>query len=363
MKNLILFTFLLTSTFCHAIDSVQVAAHLPLNGNQLLKLQDNIYTLSNLNYTKFWQFRDKETLPLLYFELNESLQRSIYSNYFGTDSLYKATKAALLANNIKQSLCKVHNVHITADNYIYALVSGQHAQVQPGGDPDKDFRISFFLSIIRIANGKISECLPIEDAVIKNEYYLLDAGNFYTDGNYFTFTVARDEIRSTGNYYLGRWQKDANQRLRFKEFVPCEIPDVHKKSGANYGLLNFVHKENYVAILINDEVTDITTCNSIKLNVRNKPELKIGNLQYGKQFEIDFAVCDINIRGNNLEVIYRIKNEFYFYSLNRVDEKINSQYKLEHFNLENLNTQPFFYQNTIVALKKGNEYLYLLNLK
>lgn len=363
MKNLVLLSFLLTSNFCQALDSVKVSTHLPLNGNQLLKFQNNIYTLSNLSYTKFWQFRDKETLPLLYFELNETSQRSIYTSYFGNDSLYKATKTALLANNVKQSLCRVHNVHVTPDNQIYALVSGQHAQVQPGGDPEKDFRISFFLSIIRFANGKISECLPIEDAVIENEYYLLDACNFYTDGNNFTFTVARDEIRSTGNYYLGRWQKDANQRLRFIEFIPCEIPDVHKKSGANYGLLNFVRKENYVAFLINDEVTDITKCHNIKLKVRNKPELKIGNLQYGKQFEIDFALCDINIRGNNLEVVYRIKNDFFYCSIDRINEKMNSQHKLEHFNLENLNTLHFFYQNTIVALKKGNEYMYLLNLK
>ena len=63
-------------------------------------------------------------------------------------------------------------------NNIYTIVSGLCARVNPKGNPEEDFIMEGFFSVIKLGNDTIENIYPIDDPFINPDYYILNFANF-----------------------------------------------------------------------------------------------------------------------------------------------------------------------------------------
>lgn len=354
-----LFTLWCAFFFCgeaYASDTIFFSPNIPLKGNTLLKYHNNVLTIANDKQTRFWQFKQGEGIPSLYFELTEQMQKVIYLKNFGNDSALEKIKYALRVNHIYQPICKVHTTYVNEQNELYVLVSGQVAQPIPLRNPEVDFKISYFFAVLKIGHNKITEYYPIDDVVINDDYYVYDMGNFYKTSGGFVFTVGRVELKNKGNYFLGQWKINEQHRLKFESFLPCELSETHEKTGAGYNLMNFIQTGDYTAILIHNEIFNTTDGSIITFPVPNKPLLQLHNLHKGQHFDISFSLCDMQVTKEYIDILYRLHNNFHFVRIHSVSKQVVKQQELKTVTIDNLQRVPFFYEGEILLLKKESNY-------
>lgn len=358
MKYLILLSLCLNTLLCRSQnnDTIFFSSHIPLKGNTLLKYQKDVFSIASEDHNKFWQFKQGENYPFLYFELTEQMQKIIYLKNFGNDSALEKIKYALRVNHVSQPVCKVHTTYVNEQNELYVLVSGQVAQQMPLRNPEVDFNISYFFAVLKIGHNKITEYYPIDDVVINDDYYVYDMGNFYKTSTGFVFTVGRVEVKNKENYFLGRWKINEQHRLKFESFLPCELSEMHKKTGADYNLLNFIQTGNYTAFLVHNEIFNVGDGSIILFPVANKPSLQLHNLHKGQHFDISFSICDMLVTKEYIDILYRLHNNFHFVRIQSLNRKVLKEQQLKNVTLDNLQRVPFFCDGEVLLLQKNSHY-------
>lgn len=351
IKSLGLLIFLLavhTVLFAQE-DKMLVPEKFRENGIQVLKIQKGVITASNASKSQVIQYNFAGT-PLMFYELGIQEQRRIYTSNFGNDSLYESTRSALRVNGVTQPPVEVHSFYIDSTNTVFALVVAQVAKPQPGGQPGIDFMINFFYTLLKIQPTGEADRYPIKNPVINGEFEISTLSGFYKNGNSFVFVLNGARLKPKGNYFLGRWKPEKNNELMFDGFIPCELPSSHFKTGIGYNLLNFVRHGEYLAVLIDNHIINTITGNSIEIPVKNKPTFGLKDLHYGSNFNIPYAICDIQLRNDIIQVIYRINHVYYYVSLSSKTSAVINEITLSTYFNSIKTSSLFFYENKIGAL-------------
>jgi hypothetical protein len=312
---------------------------------------------------KIYQFRDNSITPSISFQFNQKYEKLIFDSYFNDNGKsYKLSKKAYEVNQIYTPLCKTEKYFVDDKNNIYTIVSGLCARVNPKGNPEEDFIMEGFFSVIKLGNDTIENIYPIDDPFINPDYYILNFANFYCIENGFVFTLANQTPEVSKKYFLGNWI-EKNGRLKFNKLIETELPSFHVKNKIEYNLMDFFVKGDKLAFYMGDAIIDINNHKEYNLTITDFPITNFANIAYGGQFDIKFSLCDFIQQDKQLKVIYRKNNSFYYAICLLENGKyiIQSEKEMKQFSLDNIARMPFFDEEgkILFEIKDKNYFLRL----
>lgn len=347
-----------------AIDTVYFSPKISENCI-VIDYKNTCLTFKESPTSNIYQFKNNSKEKTLFFEFNEVFEILVYNAYFNDNgSSYKYSKNAYKVNEIEKPLCIVSKYYIDKQNDIYAIVSGQNAKPAVGGNPQKDFTMEGFYCVIKIGENIIEKIYPIDDAFISPDYFLLNTGEFFKNESGFVFSLIKREISSQNNYILGLWNEN-NGRLKYVKTLEAQIPDFHKKNNLNYGLLNYIQKENYIMFYIGNSIIDLSNNKEHILSSKTDIEkLNNQNLSYNQSFSINNSNCDFSIISNKLNIIKRKNNKFYL-AVYVVDNnfKLESEKEIPFFILPDLVRFPMFDPNGNIIFQIKNKNYFIRVMK
>lgn len=173
-----------------AADTIYFSHNLPQN-IITIDYKKSCQTYKEPISNKIYQYRDNSITPTISFQFNQKYEKLIFDSYFNDNGKsYKLSKKAYKVNQIYTPLCKTEKYFVDDKNNIYTIVSGLCARVNPKGNPEEDFIMEGFFSVIKLGNDTIENIYPIDDPFINPDYYILNFANFYCIENGFLFTLA-----------------------------------------------------------------------------------------------------------------------------------------------------------------------------
>jgi len=329
----------------------------------VMSIKDHVVTAKSNVGTELWQFELQSGKILFHFKSGTNFDQEIFESYFKDNGVqYNFTKAAYDINHNFSKICKINNYYVDENNEIYAIVNGNMAKSDPRGDPKSDFIMTPFFVLIKLGYEKISESYAINDLFIEPGYYF-DDNSFYKKGDHFIFTVYKQKITNTNNYFLGKWQNISGQ-LRFSGFVEVELPDFNKTSGIGYGLMNFMYKNRSLMFFSCPEIYNLNNFTSKKLEVKQMPESQLNGHAKGQSFDINFMVCDFLITQEELKMIVRKSKNFYIYYYDAKTYQFKHEKLIPNLTTDDLYRWPFFAEGgEILLVLKGKGQINVLTIK
>ncbi len=321
----------------------------------ILSIKNNIATVKSNTNKEIWQFQLDSNKILNHVVFGSDFEMDIYNKYFNDNGIsYNKAKFYYDNNNMNQSLCKI-KIYVDRDNEIYIKVRGFEAKPIQEGNSLSNIIMQPFFVLVRIRNGKIIESYAIQDMYIEPGYYLLEDGDFYKEGSNFYFTISKEKISESNNYFIGKWT-NISGKLRFKDYVDVELPDFNKEQHIGYGLLNFIYKENRLMFYSCPYLYNTTENSVNKLYTNDLPETSFNGVKKGDIFNIRFTVCDFYYSSTTLKVIVRKDKLFYIDEYETATLKLMGEKNIPDIIPEDLYRFPFFNSNgeIVYTPKKSN---------
>ncbi len=324
----------------------------------LTSIKKDIATMQSRSAQELWQFSLTSRKILFHFNFGVELEQDIYNARFKDQGLsYRKAKQVYESNDINERLCKIKSYFINDSNEIYAFVIGTEVKPAPLGKPADDISLKPFYALVLINSKNVKAIYGIQP-IPEDKGYWVEETSFYIVNNVFYFTVAKEQVSPTKNYFIGKWTLNSGQ-LVFQDFVKLELPRFNTERGVGYGLLDFIFKNDKIIFYSNTTVYDLRTMTSKKLIINDASKANYSGNNKGEIFNFGFSVCDFHAKSNEIKLIVRRENSFYIerFKSNQFVEEI----PLSNYTVKNLYRFPFYDTNgNIVVTPKETDDIILL---